>query len=407
MNKSEIAVIVLNWNGLKLIKPFLESLWKQRGNNFNLVVLDNGSNDGSVEYLKKECKGNKSLHLLLCKKNTGFALGNNIAMSYIKRYLKPKYFVLLNNDTIPEAGFLENIVNKVKEFKKSSKYPFLSKDSWKLGSIAPLIENYYEKGKVDSAGILVYPDGSAINRGVGEKVNKYSGDEEVFGPSGAAVLYLQEALDDVSLPVRKTINITSRGKRIWDVDLGRSRNKKNIPVIEYFSSRHFAYYEDVDLAYRLRLKGWGTIFTPNAKVLHHHSATGKSYSSFKSFHIHRNQYYNIIRNYPSYYLFLGYFRALKRYFLLLGSIKKKKGPAAVLAKNTSKLKVIHLVLKGWLYIKINMFGLLMDRRYIQSRRKISLAQFKEIMDYQGFKASLNKMIFNAPYAKGEQKNIDE
>jgi len=407
MKKTKVAVMVLNWNGLKLLKPFLNSLASQ-DIEFETVIVDNGSNDGSREFLLN--RTGIPLHILLLSRNTGFAVGSNLAMSFARGFLDPDYYILLNNDTLLEPGSLKAMVKKAEEYGNKSKFsgknfPFLGSNKWKTGSIAPLIENHFEKGKTDSAGILVYPDGSAINRGVGKDVISFKQDEEVFGPSGAAVLYFKEALLDTALPSRQSV-VLKLGKaageaKVWKVK--RSKDKNALPLQEFFSSRYFAYYEDVDLAYRLRLGGWGTVFTPKAKVYHHHSATGKSYSPFKSYHIHRNQYFNLIRDFPSHYLLSGLLRAVKRYFHLFSSIREKKGPAAVLAQKSSKLSAVWIVMKGWGSILANLPGLFRERWKIQTHRKISLKEFSEVISHKRFKASLYQMIYETPYLRGEQK----
>lgn len=423
-NKLGTVIIVVTWDKVELLKSFFSALDKQSNKDFGVIVLENGSSDGSKEYLYEKAKealknGKYPIWVLFSQKNNGFALGNNLAISFALSEIEADCITLLNNDTLPDKDFIEIMLEKANRFfdgnsdLNEEKYPFLSgRKEWKVGSLAPLIENYFEKGKVDSAGIKISPDGSAINRCVGYNIKKCQEELEVFGPSGAAVTFFKKALEDVVLPARlfATFKKQKEGKgRIWKVLIGKAyMNKVGIltPVREFFSSRYFAYFEDVDLAFRMRLRMWGTVFVPQARILHHHSATGKSYSSFKSYHIHRNQYFNIIRDFPAYFVFWGILLAIKRYFLLIKSVKTRKGPASQLTKNAGFLATVGIVIKGWLSLILNLPGLIKERYYIHSVRLLTTGEFREILNTKRFKASLEKMIFTIPSSLKEQKKLD-
>jgi hypothetical protein len=429
--KLNSVIIIPTWNKLDLVKQLLEALYKQSDKNFGIIVVDNGSDDGTPEYLTKVSRESEKSDIpiwsLLLRDNRGFALTNNVALTFALEFLEFDYFILLNNDTIPEENFIKILHQKVKSYLAGSDkqvlelekrlFPFLArKNDWKIGSFAPMVENYYAAGIIDAAGIKISPDGNAINRGAGEKIYKYSRDKEVFGPSGSVALHLKKALNDVALPpvytavLRGEKSQDTKKEMVWNVIIGKSSQKMMgilMPVKEIFSSRYFAYFEDVDLAYRLRLRFWGCIYLPGTKALHYHSATAGAYSPFKSYHVHRNQYFNIIRDYPSYAVLTGLYNAFKRYFYLLRSLKLKKGPTAMVAKNSGSFKVFWIVISGWGSIFANLFGLVKERYYIQSNRLINTADFYELLSCERFRANLAKMIFETHDFLTERKKDGE
>ena len=416
------VIIVVNWNGLDLLKGLFDSLKRQTDKDFSLIVLDNGSYDGSKYFLFKEASKDKSSFptwVLNAEENYGFALANNIAISFAFDYLEFENIILLNNDTRPSKNFIETMHAKANKYfvgkspvkNKKGSFPFLSDSrEWAVGSLAPLIENHFNKGTVDSAGILFSDDGNAINKGVGEKIVDFKREEEVFGPTGAAVMFRVKALKDTALPPEKIAfvqKINDFSPRLWQVSVDRETEMEDslpLPIKEFFASRYFAYFEDVDLALRLRLRFWSCVLIPQAKIAHHHSATGKSYSPFKSFHIHRNQYFNLVRGFPLKRLLGGFKQAFKRYFLLIKSVRKGRGPAAELANRNGKLNTIWLVIKGWASVITNLIGLIKERFYIQSRSLLSDKEFDELLRH--FKASKEKMIFETPDSLKARKRID-
>jgi GT2 family glycosyltransferase len=431
MTKMKSIIITPTWNKLELLKPFLGALIQQKDKDFGVIIVDNGSEDGSRDFLIELAKSIKEfpLWVLLLKENAGFALPNNLGITFATEFLEFQYIILLNNDTIPSPNFTEVLHNKAesylngfdrKNFDIDKKlFPFLSlNDRWRIGSFTPLVENFFARGRVDAAGIKISPDGNAINRGVGEKIFKYNREKEVFGPSGSAALHLRKALLDVALTPQKIATFKGWEKvdlkegKIWSVSLRNAKklqvklssDYQYLPIKEFFSSRYFAYFEDVDLAWRLRLRHWGSVYIPGAKILHYHSATAKAYSPFKSYLVHRNQYFNIIRDFPGRFVYVGFWNAFKRYFLLLKSMRVKKGPTAMVAKNSSKIKVFFITIKGWGSVLRNLTGLIKERMEIQADRIIDTEEFTKLINCARFRASFDKMIFEThDFLRGRKK----
>jgi len=421
------AVIVIpTWDRLDLLKDLFESLKKQTEKNFAVVICDNGSRDQTFSFLEKEIKQNElNLWALMLPENFGFATANNVGINFAFHSLNPEFIILLNNDALPNPNFVEILFKKAAYYDSDPKlhpdfFPFLGKKSdWRVGSFAPLIENFYHKEKVDAAGIKIYEDGNSINRGAGLRTNKFKREEEVFGPTAASAMYLGKALKDIALPPHfysifypRKAKIPLNQNRVFRVEVEKKNSSKKetlkqnyaekyflLPLSEFFSSRYFAYFEDVDLAMRLRLRFWGSVLLPTAKVLHKHSATAGSFSPFKSFHIHRNQYFNLIRDFPSYHVISGFLAAFRRYFHLLRSVKIKKGPAFMLSEKAGKFGLVKIVLGGWVDVLKQFFGLVQERYFIQSNRLTPSSTFYKMLKEKRFRANLKKMVFETPNFK--------
>jgi len=257
MKHPRISIVILNWNGWKFTVKCIHSLRKIDYPVYDIIIVDNASNDESIlkiiEYCSKEqieveiydadekgvrvnkfnipIKKNKRFIIIKNDRNYGFSGGNNIGINFAIRFLKPKYILLLNNDTTVDKNFLGELV-KVAE----------SDD--KIGSVQPKIIWALNKKLLDSAGLEYSRNGFAFDIGKYEPEYLYNKLEEVFGSCGASAMYRCEALVDVAVEG------------------------------EYFDKSFFAYYEDVDLAFRLRWAGWKVVYVPSAIVYHYRGATG-------------------------------------------------------------------------------------------------------------------------------------
>jgi GT2 family glycosyltransferase len=241
----QLSVIILNWNGKQLLADCLNALSKQTFDNFEVVLVDNGSDDGSVVFIKTEYPWVKLIEL---PQNLGFAGGNNRGLDACQG----EYIVTLNNDTKVEPNFLFELVKT-------------ADGDGKIGMVAAKMLNFYDMSRIDSVGIRVAKNGLGYNIGFGEQdCGQYDESVEVFGPCAGAALYARSMLEETG----------------------------------FFDPDFFAYYEDLDLAWRGRLAGWSCRTAPKALVYHVHSATGGKGSSFKIFQIHRNKWYAILKNWP-------------------------------------------------------------------------------------------------------------
>jgi hypothetical protein len=373
MKEPKVAVIIANYNGKKYLKSCFKTLREQTYKNLKVIIVDNGSEDGSKELIKEKFS---QFDLIELDENTGFAKANNIGMRRaFEKFPDCEYICPLNNDIELDKDYFYNLVKsaqKIKsEFKETRRKNRKLDLKGKIKKLGILAAKLYFKSKpkhINTAGTLIQRDGSGMERGFLEKNSKkYKKKKSVFGSCGAAALYTKEMLEDISF-------LNQEGEKC------------------YFDDDFFAYYEDLDLNYRSRLMGYEAYFIPQPFGYHYHSATGKSFSPFKSFHVHRNQFYVLIKNFPLPFLLLGFGMIPVRYFLLLLNALFGKGPSAKLKKNSNSMEIVKIIFKSWLDLFKNLPDLLKKRREIQKKRKVSLKEFNSW--FKKYKASLLKMIFS-------------
>lgn len=249
-----VAVIVVNWNGRAHLARCLPALAEQSYTNFEIVVVDNASTDGSVEWLYQAWP---DVQLIEAGANLGFAAANNLAIAVTEA----PWVALVNNDTVPEPGWLEAMVAA-------------GGSDERVGSVASLMLFLDQPDVINSAGINVDPVGIAWDRLGGAPATAGESATEVFGASAGAALFRRAALDDVA-------------------EVGRDGR------CEVFDERFFMYMEDVDLAWRLRLRGWRSVYAPTAQVLHRGSASAGEGSPFKNRLLARNKLWTVLKNYPT------------------------------------------------------------------------------------------------------------
>ena len=240
----KVSVIILNWNGKKFLKECLDSLAAQTYRDFETILVDNGSTDGSAEYVRDNYFW---VRLLALHENTGFAEGNNRALLLAQG----EFVVLLNNDTKIKPDFLKEMLEA-------------AQCDEKVGMVAAKMMNYYSPQIIDSAGLKISSNGLGYSIGIDERDSGQYDGVDIFGPCGGAALYCRTMLDEIG----------------------------------FFDPDFFAYYEDYDLAWRARLAGWKAVAASLALVYHVHSATGGMMSPFKVYHSHRNKWFVIIKNWP-------------------------------------------------------------------------------------------------------------
>jgi GT2 family glycosyltransferase len=243
---SKVSVVIPNWNGRQHLERCLPAVLAQTHPELEIVVVDNGSTDDSVALVSQEFP---QVRLIANAENVGFAQANNQAI----RATDTPYLATLNNDTRPEPTWLGHMLDVVEA------------DAG-IGMVAAKVLYMEPPHLVDSAGIGLDRAGFAWNRYNGQPDSPAEREPyEVFGPSAAAALYRREMLEDVGL----------------------------------FDESYFAYYEDVDLAWRARLMGWRCIYVPEARVYHVHSATSRQGSPFKRYYLVRNKALTTLKNYPA------------------------------------------------------------------------------------------------------------
>jgi GT2 family glycosyltransferase len=264
-----VSVVVLNYNGKHYLEPCLSSLEKQTCRDFEVILVDNGSSDGSVEYVENNWGW---VRVIALGENLGFCGGNNVGI----REARGKYVALLNNDTEVDPRWLEELETALDN---------ALNDGENVGFCASKMLVHGQPHTIDTAGDVFYACGVGGKRGYLEKDNgQYDEVEYVFGACAGAALYRRAMLEDIGL---------------LDEDF-------------------FIYDDDIDLSFRAQLRGYKCLFVPTAIVYHKIGGTVGKTSDFWLYLSRRNMLYVLIKNVPGRLLLrnLHYIMA----YLLLGDL---------------------------------------------------------------------------------------
>lgn len=247
-----ITVIVVNYNGGDFIRRCMASLARQTFRDFDTILVDNASIDGSIDRLEAMPVQTEILRETV---NHGFAAGNNLAA----RQAKGQWLALLNPDAEADPDWLAALMRAVTE-----------KPSHRV--VASLQVSSHDNAILDGVGDCYLAFGYAWRGGFGRSIKETPEAGECFAPCGAAAFYPRVAF------------IESGG----------------------FDERYFCYHEDVDIGFRLRLLGEKCQFDPRAKVFHAGSAITGRASDFAVFHGARNGFWTYVKNMPSRLLLLTF-----------------------------------------------------------------------------------------------------
>ena len=249
----KVAVVILNWNGLQMLQHYLPSVVKATPE-ADIVVADNGSTDGSVEWLKAEMP---NVQLVLLERNYGFAEGYNRALAQLEGY---DAFVLLNSDVEPTEGWLQPLVEVLER-------------NDDIAVVVPKILDDKCRTKFEYAGaaggfidILGYPfcRGRILNS-VEEDCGQYDTPCDVVWGGGAALCCRAEVFEELG----------------------------------GFAAEFFAHQEEIDLCWRVWLSGRRVVVEPRSKVYHYGGATLSTDSPFKTMLNHRNNLAMLYRCAPT------------------------------------------------------------------------------------------------------------
>lgn len=248
----KVTVIIPNYNGMKYIRDCLDALRAQTMSDFDVIVVDNASTDGSDTVVEQEYP---DYLLKRLDQNYGFCHAVNVGIAMTKT----EYLILLNNDTKADPEFVEQLYSTIDSHN----------DTFAVASKMLQMSN---PDKIDAAGDLYCALGWAFSLGKDKSAKKYNKESVVFSACGGASIY-----------------------------------RKNIfEQIGYFDELHFSYLEDVDVCYRARIMGYKNRFNPKAVVYHAGSGTtGSRYNSFKVRLAARNSWYVIYKNMPAFQIIIN------------------------------------------------------------------------------------------------------
>lgn len=288
-----VSVVLVNWNGLEDTKLCLKHTFEQTYANFEVIVVDNGSHDGSVAYLRKQ----KNIVLVELPKNTGFT-GGHIAGYNVS---KGKYILLLNNDAVMDRQYIEKAVATIEE---SDDIAVVGGRAYFWNDENPLFDAtndfyaYQNINPISGEGIFTRQDAGSI--------------QEVNNVSGSCVMVKRSVIEELG----------------------------------YLHDPFFAYYEESDLFARIKRAGYKVIYNPELAIWH---ANGKSAerkgSTFSFYMMMRNRYRFAIRNFDGWAL-----RRFLRFYIKLGLVSTVK---ALLKPKTHPMEkaymraFFHNVFFGW------------------------------------------------------------
>lgn len=244
-NRPLITVLLVNYNGLVHLEECLSSLRDQSFRDAEVVLVDNASTDGSVDYVRQRFP---EVRLVESGANLGFAGGNNFGLMHCRG----RYVFFLNNDTKLEPGALDAIARGIRERPD-------------VRVFACLMLRYDDPRVVDNAGEIIYRNGLIYSH-AGYPAHLFDMRREVIGACGGAAVYARSLLDEIGA----------------------------------FDEDFFLIFEDVDLSLRARHHGETILFLPDARVLHKGSASiGGRFSNTAVYYSTRNYLPLFLKNFPT------------------------------------------------------------------------------------------------------------
>ncbi len=239
-----LTIIVLNWNGTNHLNDCLSSLARQTFRDMEVILVDNGSTDGSVTYIHENFPW---VRVIALPNNQGFCGGNNRGIEQARG----EYIALLNNDTESDVNWAAEMV-------------FALQQNPQIGFCASKMLLFDQRTILDSAGDTYSISGAGGKRGRLESSESYNEPCEVFGACAGAAVYRKTLFDDIGL---------------LDEDF-------------------FLIFEDIDLSFRAQLRGYRCLYVPTARVYHKVNATMGTYGHTYVYYGHRNIEYVFFKNMP-------------------------------------------------------------------------------------------------------------
>jgi GT2 family glycosyltransferase len=307
----QAAVIIPTLNADDALEECLAALDRQTARDFEVIVIDN-SGEGRVTHSQPR--------VLRARSNLGYGA----AINWGVRESHADFIAVINDDAVAEPEWLSSLLETMQ-----------SADD--IGMCASLVLNAVT-GRIDSAGMLLCPDGSTKQRGQGESADAYPALEEAFFPSGSAALYRRAMLDQIG----------------------------------GFDEAFFLYCEDSDLGLRAQWAGWRCVYVPRARVHHRYSHSAGRASALKAYYVERNRLCLLVKNLPARMLAAVPFHTAERYWHhLTGS----QGAAAQYLQSAGVWDLVWFALKAHLAALGRLPRLLRQRQHIRRCARITAGEF--------------------------------
>jgi len=321
----DISVVVVNWNRREHLRACLRSLAAQRGVCFEVIVVDNGSGDGSAEMARSEF----GARVIANTENRGFCAANNQAFAAARG----EFIALLNNDAEAAPDFLANL-----------RRAFDAAPD--IGMAAAKVLVWEDPRRIDKVGHLIYPDGQNRGRGTGEMdEGQYNCVEECLWPDGSAAMYRKSMLDQIG----------------------------------GFDEDFFMFADDAELGLRARIAGWRCLYLPDAVVRHRRGASLAPGSSKRIFLIERNRVLLAAKLFPWSLLLLNpYFFGLRLAGSLVASARGR-GEMTRFPGIAGKLRLAAAILRADLAALRLVPRMLRKRRDVKHIAKMTPGEIRRLI----------------------------
>jgi GT2 family glycosyltransferase len=325
-----IRVVVVNWNRRELLRACLESLARQTHPSYEVLVVDNGSDDGSADMVRSMAESYPvPLSVIANTTNRGFCAANNQGIEGAQN----EFIALLNNDAEADPGWLEALENVIRTHAD-------------IGMAASKIRVWEDPRRIDKCGHLIWPDGQNRGRGTGQiDTGQFDRVAEVLWPDGCAALYRRAMLEDVG---------------VFDEDF-------------------FAYADDAELGLRARLAGWQCLYTPHAEVRHHRGATLGLGSARRLTLIERNRVLLVVKLFPWSLLWLNGAYLLARVAAGLWAALRGRGEIRHYPGPAGKLTAAWALLRGTASALPMLPAMLRKRRALKTTRRLTARQIRRLL----------------------------
>ena len=325
-----VSVVIANWNRKELLRACLVSLGRQTHGSFEVVVVDNGSADGSAALVEEMAKSYPvPLRLIANSTNQGFCAANNQGMFSTGSEL----VALLNNDAEAEPDWLEALERVIRSDKD-------------VGMAASKVLVWEDPTRIDKCGHLIYPDGQNRGRGSGQiDHGQFDRTEEVLWPDGCAAMYRRAMLEDVG----------------------------------GFDEDFFAYADDAELGLRARWAGWRCLYTPDAVVRHHRGATLGLGSARRLTLIERNRVLLAVKLFPWSLLWANGAFLLARIGAGMWAAVRSRGEMRHYPGMGGKFTAALALLRGMAQAIPRIPAMLRKRRALREKRRLTSRQIRRLL----------------------------